>query len=142
MAYLESTSIHLPRKFLDDACGRPICSSDPRVILNLQEKGYVLIEHYNDPESLLCCSIDVVVLLPDMASSPQLSFSLPAFILFHWGSESLYSTNFSEHAANVLARSVSTSRMARSPVRDVQKLLGVHLFGIGQRPRIPNRLGL
>jgi hypothetical protein len=58
--------------------------------------------------------------------------------LSHWSFEFLYPTNLSEYTANVLVRFVSTSRMARSPVRDVQKLFGVYLFGTGQRPGVPD----
>jgi hypothetical protein len=39
-------------------------------------------------------------------------------------------------------RSVSTSRMARSPVRDLQDYFGLHLSGSRQWPRIPDRPGL
>jgi hypothetical protein len=68
MAYLESTSTHPPRKFLGHTCGRPIFFSHLRVILNLHERGNISIEHHLDPQYLLCCSISVVVSLPDEAA--------------------------------------------------------------------------
>jgi hypothetical protein len=143
MAYLESTLIHYSWKIFTKLLEIVVRSITPRILhLPSCSKGASTPIFYICSRSLALLSIGI--LLPNCYSIGHLRPRyLPKFPCYVPALRVLelyrFPTCIFVLATNMMVRFVSTSRLARPPVRDVQEFLGLHLFGTRQRSGVPNR---